>query len=144
MGYLLPLYGSDVDRWPATARRERAAILARQPDLAVLVTAERCFESLLANQPQPPAAPADLAARIVAAALPTARRPPEPASLRGFITRLFADFHLPAPAIVMATMLLAGIIIGFSLPMSTGITAAATQPAAIGLQAALDYQGEIL
>jgi hypothetical protein len=142
--HLLLLHGSKAARWPAAERREGEDILARRPELKTLVNAEQRFESLLENQPSPPAAPVGLAARIATAATPNARRrSSEPSSLREFIAGIFIDLHLPAPAIAMATLLLVGIIIGFSLPASTTTVTTEVQ-SAICLQAALDYQGEIL
>jgi hypothetical protein len=56
----------------------------------------------------------DLAQRIILKAQNLPQNQPLP--LRQWIGQLFAEFHLPKPAYVVASTLVLGIVVGFSTP----------------------------
>lgn len=74
------------------------------------------LETLLRSRRVTPARP-DLAQRIIfkARQTPQIQTPPFWQSVRD----LFGEFHLPKPAYVLASALVFGIVIGFSVPQDT-------------------------
>jgi hypothetical protein len=76
---------------------------------------EKLEEMLRSRRVEPPSA--DLAERIIlkAQAIPQSQALPLGQSLR----RLFAEFHLPKPAYVLAGTLLVGFLLGFNNPFDT-------------------------
>jgi hypothetical protein len=71
------------------------------------------LDSLLRSRPVEPASP-DLAQRIILKAqqLPQNRTLP----LWQWVRELFSEFHLPKPAYVLASALILGMVIGFTVP----------------------------
>ena len=78
------------------------------------------LDNLLRSRRIEPAS-ADLAQRIILKAqqLPQTKTMPLWQSVR----ELFGEFHLPKPAYVLASALLLGVVIGFSAPQDTNLTA---------------------
>lgn len=77
---------------------------------------EKIEQMLRARRVAPPSA--DLAERIIlkAQAIPQVQALPLGQSIR----RLFAEFHLPKPAYVLAGTLIIGLVLGFSHPFDKG------------------------
>ena len=77
---------------------------------------EQKLEIMLQSRRLEPASP-ELAKRIVH----KARRLPQNqvTSLTQWVKGLFAEFHLPRPAYVLASALIIGFIIGFTVPQNT-------------------------
>jgi hypothetical protein len=73
---------------------------------------DKKLEAMLRQRRVEPASP-DLAARILlrAQSLPQLRN----ISLWQFVHQLFAEFHLPKPGYVLASALVLGIVVGFSM-----------------------------
>jgi hypothetical protein len=74
------------------------------------------LDELLRSRRIEPSSP-DLAQRIIlkAQGLPQTQT----ASLARWIRQLFAEFHLPRPAYVLASTLILGVIVGFNTPVDT-------------------------
>ena len=87
---------------------------------------------------------ADFAATIIQRAAAIPQR--SPVSGWGWVTQLFAEFRLPAPAYSMAGLLLLGILVGTSLPTLDSLnetTAATAQAYEISMaQSAIYYDEE--
>ncbi|HEY6366661.1 MAG TPA: hypothetical protein VI585_17910 [Candidatus Binatia bacterium] len=74
------------------------------------------LDALLRSRRIEPSSP-DLAQRII---LKAQRLPQNQAvSLGQWIRQLFAEFHLPRPAYVIASTLILGLIVGFNTPVDT-------------------------
>ena len=87
---------------------------------------EKLEEMLRARRVAPPSA--DLVDRIIlkAQATPQSQALPLGQSIR----RLFAEFHLPKPAYVLAATLVLGFFLGFNNPFDTAPSEGITSPAA--------------
>ena len=77
------------------------------------------LEAMLRSRPVEAASP-DLAERIIlkAQSLPQTQAIP----LMQWVKRLFAEFHLPKPAYVLACTLILGFVLGFNAPLNTSRT----------------------
>src|ERR671924_161401 len=77
------------------------------------------LEAMLRSRRVEAARPA-LADRIIlkAQSLPQTQAIP----LMQWVKRLFAEFHLPKPAYVLACTLILGFVLGFNAPLNTGST----------------------
>lgn len=87
---------------------------------------QRLEEMLRSRRLEPPSS--DLAERIIlkAQAIPQNQALPLGQSIR----RLFAEFHLPKPAYVLAGTLLIGLFLGFNNPFDTAPADGINPPAA--------------
>jgi hypothetical protein len=74
---------------------------------------EQKLEAMLQARRFEPAAP-DLTARIIRAAQQRPQR--QGVSLSQWVKDLFTDFHLPRPAYVLASALIFGFVVGFTIP----------------------------
>ena len=74
------------------------------------------LDALLRSRRIEPSSP-DLAERIILKAQGLPQK--ETASLARWIRQLFAEFHLPRPAYVLASTLILGVIVGFNAPVDT-------------------------
>jgi hypothetical protein len=74
------------------------------------------LDALLRSRRIEPSNP-DLAERIILKA--EGVRQNQTASLVRWIRQLFAEFHLPRPAYVLASTLILGVIVGFNTPVDT-------------------------
>jgi hypothetical protein len=77
---------------------------------------DKKLDEMLRSRRLQPAGP-DLAERIILKALQTPQNQTIP--LTEWMKRLFAEFHLPRPAYVLACTLILGIIAGFNAPADT-------------------------
>jgi hypothetical protein len=77
---------------------------------------EQKLEAMLQSRRVEPAGP-DLAERIIS----KARQVPQTqtVSLAQWVKGLFAEFHLPRPAYVIASTLIFGFVVGFTTPQHT-------------------------
>jgi hypothetical protein len=78
----------------------------------------------------------DLAQRIILRARQTPRN--QPSSLAQWLRELFAEYHLPKPAYVLAATLLMGVIVGLNIPND-----AVDDPTAVSVQEFL-YADEVV
>jgi hypothetical protein len=74
---------------------------------------EQKLEAMLQSRQFEPAGP-DLAERIVRKAQQISQT--QAISLTQWVKRLFAEFHLPRPAYVIASTLIFGFVVGFTVP----------------------------
>jgi len=74
------------------------------------------LEALLQSRRFEPASP-DLAKRIMLKA--RGRRQHQTVSLTQWVKQVFAEFHLPRPAYVLAGTLIFGAVVGFNAPLGT-------------------------
>ena len=74
------------------------------------------LEEMLRSRRVESASP-DLAQRIILKARQTPQL--EPFILRQWLTRVFAEFHLPNPAYVLAGTLIMGVVLGLNVPSLT-------------------------
>jgi hypothetical protein len=72
------------------------------------------LDALLRSRRIEPSSP-DLAQRIILKAQGLPQN--QTASLARWIRQLFAEFHLPRPAYVLASTLILGVIVGFNTPV---------------------------
>ena len=79
-------------------------------------THDEKLEGLLRSRRFEPASP-DLAERIVLKAQSIPQN--QPISLTQWMKQLFAEFHLPKPAYVLACTLILGFAVGFYRPLDT-------------------------
>ena len=87
---------------------------------------EKLDEMLRTRRVAPPSA--DLAERIILKAQATPQNQALP--LGQSIRRLFAEFHLPKPAYVLAATLVLGLFLGFNNPFETAPAEGINPPAA--------------
>ena len=85
------------------------------------------LEEMLRSRPLEPAGP-DLAERIILKARTVPQNQALP--LGQSVRRLFAEFHLPRPAYVLAATLLLGLLLGFNNPLDHPSTDTAAAPSA--------------
>jgi len=108
--YLL-LYGSNLDQWPEDIQME-ALQSSTDPAIHMLIIQHQYMEEmLLGNDRIEPARP-ELVQHILRAC--TQRTPRF--NLMEWLGSLFADFHLPQPAYVLAALVLLGMSAGISAP----------------------------
>jgi hypothetical protein len=74
------------------------------------------LEEILRSRRFEPASP-DLADRIILKAQSIPQN--QPIRLAQWVRQLFAEFHLPKPAYVLACTLILGLVIGFYTPLDT-------------------------
>jgi hypothetical protein len=74
------------------------------------------LDALLRSRRIEPSSP-DLAQRIILKAQGLPQN--QTASPAPWIRQLFAEFHLPRPAYVLASTLILGVIVGFNMPVDT-------------------------
>lgn len=74
------------------------------------------LDALLRSRRMEPSSP-DLANRIILKAQGLPQK--QTVSLWRWIRQLFAEFHLPRPAYVLASTLILGVIVGFNTPVDT-------------------------
>jgi hypothetical protein len=74
---------------------------------------EQKLEAMLQSRRVEPASP-DLAERIISKARHLPQQ--QTISLTQWMKGLFAEFHLPRPAYVMASTLIFGFVVGFTIP----------------------------
>ncbi len=74
------------------------------------------LDALLRSRRIEPSSP-DLAQRIILKAQGLPQN--QAVSLGQWIRQLFAEFHLPRPAYVIASTLILGVIVGFNTPLDT-------------------------
>ena len=77
---------------------------------------EQKLEAMLQSRRFEPAGP-DLAGRIISKARQTPQT--QTVSLSQWVRGLFAEFHLPRPAYVLASTLIFGFVVGFTVPQYT-------------------------
>jgi hypothetical protein len=134
------LYGPDLNQWPGEIRQAGLETLRFSSELQALLADQEKFEKVLKTRKYEEPSE-NLVQRIVSLSLSQDKK--SPSALGSYLSRLFGDeFYFPKPALVlvstlMMTVLVVGIVIGFSL--STG--SMPTDQKQANLQDFLHYEG---
>lgn len=113
--HYLNIYGSSVDQWPEPVASEALRALSHSAFLRELLQQEIQLERHLRTAAEV-SVPSSLAERIIAQN--TVRKVPVPMSLTlgEWLSRLFVEFYMPRPAFAIASLLLLGMVTGFTIP----------------------------